>query len=230
MDEFKERNQEMWRLRFIEGWRLREIAKWAKISRQRVQQILGNTGKEFLGEWTRQKINSGAYQLPPNVEELDNFKGSKRVWLKEWGKHRHKAKGGNAAFAQRFEELASQILSEYGIPNKLMPFRHPFDIKTDLGIRIDVKVTNMEISKLPSQRADHPTYQLPEMKSGKDCDFFFVFIPDSNELCGYTYFIIPSFEFHHLARGSRPRIPYPPLSHKPSKFHKYHKKIELIKG
>lgn len=228
MNELTERNQEMWRLRFVEGWKLREIGKWAGISRQRVQQIIGDSGKDFLSIWTQRKIDSGSYVLPKNVEELDDLKGAKRVWQKEWGRHRHRAKGGPAKFGQDYEEAASQILSENGIENKLMNYRCPYDIDCS-GIRVDVKVTTHDVSKIKSQNCQYPTFQLPEMKSGKDCDFFFVFIPDNEEVSGFTYFVIPSKEFHHLAHGSRPRIPWRPVSQKPSKWHTYHKRIDLIK-
>lgn len=223
-----ERNQEMWKLRHVKGWTLDEIGTKYGISRERVRQIIGNTGRDFLTMWTRQKIESG-FTLPSTFESLWDLRGSVREWRKEWAKHRHTAKGGLARLGQIFEELASFILAENKIPNKLMTYRCPYDIQTESGLRIDVKVSHMNVQKLKSQMVTHPTYQLPEMKSGKDCDFFFVFIPDVDEPSGYTYFIIPAHEFHHMQIGSRPRIPWKPLSQKPSKWHKYNKRINLLK-
>lgn len=228
VEEF-ERNQEMWKLRHIDGWTLQAIAiKHGGISRERVRQIIGNTGKEFRKEWTEEGLRSGRLKHPTHWAELEYVSGVRKVYQVEWGKYRHMAISGFPKLGQKFEQMAHEILCEFGIQNELMVNRCPFDIKLSDGIRIDVKVSNVDVSKIKSQKSVYPTWQIPELKSGRDCDYFFIFVPDHTEIYDYTYFIIPAFEANNLSKGSKIRIPWPKMGNKSSKWQKYHKRIDLI--
>lgn len=227
-EELETRKQDMWKLRFIDGLTLQAIGTKYGISRERVRQIIPDTGRFFRRKWTEEYI-----RLHGNVEtyhDLKNVRGVRNVYTRNWGQTRHRAiSGRNQLFAQYFEEKTNKILTDNGIENKLMPYLCGYDIETSSGIRIDVKASRMDVSKMATQRHNYPCWQLPEMKSGRDCDFFFCFLPDESEEDGFTYFVIPSFEFYDLQIGSRIRVPWPRMSQKPSKWHKYHKAIDLIK-
>lgn len=226
--DYKARKQEMIKMR-NSGKSTVEIANIFGISRERVRQIIGNTGKDFLRNWTLNAIQSGKFDYvhEGKKSDLKKLPGTYSVWRADWGHHRHKAVGGLVKHGQEFEERASRILLQNGIPNELMCHTSPFDIKTLSGLRIDVKSVSFDTSSMPSQyKCKYPTYSIPHLRSGKYCDFFFVFLPDG---CGdYTYFVIPATELHGLSESSRIRIPYPQMGRKPSKWHKYHKRIDLI--
>lgn len=227
MNEFSERNQEIKNLRFIKGLSLQSIGDKYGITRERVRQIIGNTGRQFRRKWTTELKSSGAVK-PKHWTEIRDGKmpGLKRVWMDGWGDERHIAKSGNAKIIQKFEMRASSLLTGIDIEHKLMPYLYPFSILTANGIKIDVRVTHVDSSKLPSQtRCKYPTFAVPNLKSGKDCDYFIVFIPEGR---GYTYFVIPSFEVYRMRYDARIRIPWPKLSNKISKWHKYHERIDLI--
>lgn len=208
------RNEDMKKLRLEQGMSNTDIADMYGISRERVRQIVGNTGRMFRNEWT-EKLAVG-YDLE-SVEDIKTLPGTQRVWKSLWGKFRHKAKGGHIEIGQAYEEKASKILRSMGIPNKLMPTHHPFDILLDNGIRIDVKKSEFDMSSLPTQKCASPTYPISNMKYGEDCDFFFVFVPDA-------VFIIPSSEI----QVDRIRICYPQMGRKPSKWTQYKDRFDLL--
>jgi hypothetical protein len=235
MIDYEQRKRDMEKLRFEDGWTLRKIADeigkryGTIISRERVRQIIGNTGNDFRKEWTRKLIRSGRVRFSHH-SELKDAPGIRREWMAVWGQERHEARGGGFnAIGQRFEEKASTILAQNGISNKLMPYRHPYDIEVEGGVRIDVKRTTVNMLNAPSQKCASNTWSVPHLKSGEDCDFFFVFVPDDTYDDGWTYFVIPSFEVRKHARNTRIRIPHPNSGQKVSKWTKYHRRIDLIK-
>lgn len=211
-----------------EGKTLGEIGIFWGISRERVRQIIGNTGREFRREWTK-SIAEGKISFMKHRDQLSGVVGVKKVWKEMWGNFRHSAIGGAVKSGQEFEERAYGILLANGVENSLMPNSFPFDIKTSSGLRIDVKVTNNDVSRHASQNYLGPVYHTGRTKSGKDCDFLFVFVPDENEKTGYTYFVIPGFELHHLRGDAHIRIPWPAKTNRVSKWHKYHKRLDLLK-
>lgn len=209
-----ERNAEIKRLRVEEGKTLQEIADIFGVTRERIRQLIPNTGSRFITRWTESKINDFDLSTCNNIY---NLPGSHTVWRKLWGKFRHKAKGGHIEKGQLYEEKASEMLNSMGISNKLMPTHHPFDILLDTGVRIDVKRSDFDVSSLQTQNCVSPTYPIANMKCGEDCDFFFVFVPDA-------IFIIPASE----VSTDRIRICYPQMGRKPSKWNQYKDRFDLL--
>lgn len=221
---------EMRRLRLIEGKTLEEIGQvFGGISRERVRQLIGNTGKHFRREWTERLQSAGGYN-PKHWKELESAPGIKKVWKEDWGNHRHEAVSGNLQIGQEFEEWISLILEENGIKNELMPIRHPFNILTFSGFRIDVKSSNIDAGTMASQHCVSPTWCFPHFKRGRDCDFFVLCLPDQEELDGYTYFVIPAYELHFAKEDYVMRIPWPQVGRKDSKWHKYHQRLDLLRN
>lgn len=223
--DYEARRAEMRKLREDNGLTDGEIGKrFGGISRERVRQILGNKGRYFRSEWTRKLIQSG--MVLAHRSDLKNAPGVKKEWLKDWGNHRHIVMSGAPKIGFEFEEKASTILAQCGISNELMPNHHPFDIKTINGARIEVTVTNVDVSQFKTQdKIKYPTWAVPVRRRDM-WDFLFVFIPDNG---GYTYYIIPSSEFSNLKTiDARVRIPHPRMGRKPSKWHQFHKRIDLI--
>ncbi len=117
------------------------------------------------------------------------------MWREQWGKYRHPIRSKDdlsaAKLGQKYEEQAAHILMQNGFSSTLMPNHHSFDILLGNKIRIDVKHSLFDVSTLDSQKCASPTYSIANTKCGRDCDFFFVFIPDA-------IFIIPASEVRLL--------------------------------
>lgn len=225
--DYVKRKEEMMRCRMEEGLTDKEIGKrFGGITRERVRQILGNKGRTFRTEWTKKLIQSG--KVLAHRSDLKNAPGTKKAWLQDWGNHRHLVIGGLVGKGFRFEEKAHEILEGCGVYNVLMPNHHPFDIEAFNGARIEVTVTNVDISQFETQKSKYPTWAVT-VRRKEEWDFLFAFVPDTNG--DYTYFIIPSSEFTQLKTAdARVRIPYPRMGRKPSKWHQYYKRIDLIQN
>lgn len=196
-----------------DGWSLQMIANEYGVSRERVRQKLGNTGKDFLRNWTVSQKEKGL-SVKTKKDSLLNF-GLKSVWLSRWSDNRHEATGGAAKDGQKWEEIVSTILSERGIENKLMPNAHPFDILTSSGIRIDVKA-RAEIKNISSY-----SLSFKETKSRSYCDFIVLALKEHS-----TFFVIPE----ELINYKSPiRFSYPPRSKK-SKWHVFENRFDLLEG
>lgn len=212
--EYETRRNEMLDMRFQQGKTNTEIGVTFGISRERVRQIIGNTGKDFRSRWTLSKINT--VNLSSMIrDQLYKLPGVISVWENAFSEVRHRVKkGGYVANGQKWENKASQILSDSGIENKLMKYHDPFDIITENGVRIDVKHAGKY--NPPSYRSVN-NYRASNTKKGRSCDFFFVFLNED------VYFVIPSSE----VVGDYIIIPYP-ANKKPSKWHKYYKRLDLL--
>src|SRR3990172_9189577 len=132
MDDFYEKRlDDMKKMRFDEGKTNTEIGGKYGISRERVRQLIGNTGRLFRQNWTKKLIQSGEIKLN-HWTELENAPGVRKEWIRDWGNHRHVIlKPGSVRTGYIFEELASRILKDWGIENECMPFRYPYDIVTE---------------------------------------------------------------------------------------------------
>lgn len=225
--DYTKRHEEMLYMRHMLGMTLEEIGKGYGISRERVRQIIGNTGKDFRASWTKDLIKSGKIQFS-HWTELPEAPGVKREWIRDWGNHRHEPVGGEVLKGYNFERVAHIILWAKGVGCKLMPFRCGYDIECENGARVEVTVSNVDISQMNSQnKSVYPTYAVVHRHS--EIDFLFAFVPDGKG--DYTYFVIPISALSHLkTKDARIRIPYPPISNKPSKWHQYHERIDLIRS
>ena len=213
----QKRKHEMERMRFKEGKTLKEISIIYDISRERVRQIIGNTGKGFRKEWTRNKI--GKTDLSSMTkEEIALLPGINKVWMGEYTKARHPIVGGYAKTGAEWEERASMLLKQKGFDNELMLFRCPFDIRLESGLRIDVKAPSSLIQS-PSQRG-YSWYSVSNLKGGHFCDFFMVMIPNIPKR---IIFIVPA----HVFKGKNyARFCYP--SRYKTKYDQYRDRYDLL--
>lgn len=221
---YAQRNEEMRRLRFEEGWILRDIAEKFGVSRERVRQIIGNTGKEFRKEWTKKFIQGHPdVMIGSHFTEISSLPGVKKAWQTEWGNYPHKMKGEYQKKHRNYENETKRMLRNIGIKAAIMPTKNPFNLITHNGCRIVVRYTTTNISECPSQTSStYPHWAVPGLPNNhRDYDFLIAFIPD-------TFFVIPSNEIGDRNPTSRIRIPWPKMSNKPSKWHKWHERIDMI--
>lgn len=215
------RREKMMRLRFGERMSLAEIGQEFGVSRERVRQIIGNSGR-VLSEAIRERN-----------EEIENSISTTPALAKKYGLSEghisgirsgkyHMIAGGNARKGEIVERHVSWVLSENGIDNELMPTGHPFDILALDEVRIDVKgaFTTSETSNCVSPLWH---FHMGKNRRGKYCDVFICVIWDTKE-----YFIIPD----SALKRSQTDIYFCWPTKRPTmgKYQKYLNRWDLITG
>lgn len=219
-EENKRRRMEMMRLRDEDGKTLQEIADLYTISRERVRQVIGNTG-QVAAEMRFAKVEEIILgTLNKTSKEITMTYGiSEGLISKHRGNKRHAIEpDSSVGLGAKWEDWVSQRLTDSGIQHEMMPSGHPFDILALGKVRIDVKARNVNLNSSPSQKA-RDTYSFTfRKKDYKDADFYVLVI--------YEYevaFIIPVNE----STASSFRIPWPPKSME-TKYHKFLNRWDLI--
>jgi hypothetical protein len=210
-----ERVQEMKRLRFVEMWSLERIAIEYGISRERVRQIIGNSG--HLAQNRQHKVYSDNKHL--SNSKLSEMMGIAIPTLYHYRNgERHEIAGGWKKVGADIEQVVFEKLLSLGFENTLMPHNHIFDILLDNGKSIDVKSADPgTISKTS------PVYSFSTgvYRKGNYCDFLILVLRDVNE-----YFVVPTEEAEGIIRFCWPK----PSRGRKSKWLQYHNSFDLLKG
>jgi DNA-binding CsgD family transcriptional regulator len=194
--ENQDRRDEMRRLRFEERLSLQKISDRFGISRERVRQIIGNSGPKNGGfqfnqfydtlcdpGWLAPRIDKTNREI---AEELEVSVGSVSMYR---GSSRHAIEPESVlGKGARAEEVVSDKLWRRGIPNKLMPVHHPYDILVGGQIKIDVK-SAYKPSYPTNPSMVNPQYRFG-VRSGKkreDADYYILIIVETED-----YFIVPA--------------------------------------
>lgn len=209
--------------RFKDGWTLEQIGQENGISRERVRKIIGNTGHEFRSKWTRNYIEQHPEEMiSAHLSEIRGLPGSVSAWREKWGDYPHEMKGVWHKEHRECELQAQTMLRDIGIKSEINPTQSKFDLLTESGCKVAISHTSSDISTAPSQVfLNYPTWSIQTKANPRDYDFLIAFIPD-------TFFVIPSEEIGYRNPASRIRIPWPKMGQKPSKWHKWHERIDLI--
>jgi hypothetical protein len=83
-EELKERNEEIRRLRLEEYWMLEDIGDKFGISRERVRQIIGNTGRDIKAKQTQRIINN------PEFDGMEVNEIAKKTGFHPWTIYKYK--------------------------------------------------------------------------------------------------------------------------------------------
>lgn len=211
----KERLKEMERLRFSENWSLQEIADKYNLSRERVRQLIGNSGSGYKARRNNHSIISRPDLTNQELSEALNLSVNKISSIR--GRQRHEIKGGSLKKGTDIEVIVSKLLINKGVENKLMPHKHPFDILLWNGKRVDVKSCYKKIK--PKSQAGNGYYSvhIDRSRRGEYADFLIVLIVPEN-----VYFVIP-FD----VATDQIRLIYPE-SAKKSKFSVYINRFDLL--
>jgi hypothetical protein len=178
-----DRSLEMKRLRIDEKLKLQQIGDLFNISRERVRQIIGNTGNK--------KVSA----TPKNFKHIKN---------------------GTAKKGAQAELLVSRKLTKNGIRHELMPYTHPFDIKTESGLRLEVKVSSAR-NGVPNR-----SFNTCKRARGEYADFFLFVIRETNEI-----FVVP---FGQVSTNEEVRFSWPVSKTRKSKYCQYLNRFDLLKG
>jgi hypothetical protein len=211
------RNEEMKRLQQEEFYTHADLAKLYGISRERVAQILGRGTSDFGKKRTALLLSKLPLEKMTTEEVNAAIPGHGNRVGRAMKNIHHKNNGrGDASEQSVLEKLLS-----LGIACKRMPFRHPYDIETESGLRIDVKHTDANwANRYPYLKYASPAWRFSHLKNGRDCNFFICVVPEPEP----TYFVIPAKD----AQLSCILIPYPVMGQKPSKWTKYLNRFDLL--
>lgn len=169
------------------GMTLQQIGDKFNVCRERVRQIIGNTGTSFLRKRGDEILRKMPESEIHNLSRQDWIKcgGMKEAWWKVGAKIHHKLNGKSLSLGQNGERYVSKTLAGLGIKNNLAGFRSHFDIALDCGKTIDVKTCNSP--KIRRKSVSKQWSFNVKKKSGKYADFFALVIWPTKEI-----FIIPS--------------------------------------
>jgi Sigma-70, region 4 len=173
----RSRLAEMERLRFVENWSNTEIGKKFGISRERVRQLIGNTGYGYIPRKQAKLILSRPDLT--NTQLAEELSVSVGTIIKYRGHQRHAIEKGKLEIGIRYEIIVSDRLKQEGIDHKLMPHHHPFDILLGNGKRIDVKSATHKVSP-KSQNYSFYTIRINKKERGHYADFFIIYIVPEN--------------------------------------------------
>ena len=204
--DFDERKAEMLRLRFEEKWTLSEIGELFGVTKERVRQIIGNTG----GKDRKRKIKPEILARNESIlssTELTNQELSDKFGISKTrigvirGKTRHAIEENcNSKYGADAENVVASKLTVLGFKTELMPHKHPFDILIENFVRVDVKSTY-------KQRRKNKTYLYYSFSVRKNsrqkCDFYVCYIHPLDK-----FFVIPALEIP--PQRSMITVSYPP--------------------
>ena len=205
-------------LRDVGGKTLQEIADIYGVSRERIRQIIGNTGLVAGKMKFEKRVN-----FISSHANLTNSQISEEIGLpKTQVAHyrfgaRHKLSDGAVKRGAEAEDYISNILDANNINHKLMPHHNRFDILLENGKRVDVKAA-YKIGNSPSLYRGRYNFKIMDIEQA---DYYICIIMETKDI-----FIIPASE---IPKNSyKVAFPWPPKN-KRSKYKKYHNNFDLLK-
>jgi len=170
-------------LRFEQGWTLQQIADSLdpKISRERVRQLIGNSGKYVVSQ--KKKEIALAHPELTN-KELGDLLGLIPTSVNKYRKGtRHVMFGGNAKLAYEAEEYISGVLNEHGIGHTLVPRNTGHDVELESGKCAEI--SSAYKTWAPPSLSSYPYYRF--RICNRLADYYICIIMTTK-----TVFVIPS--------------------------------------
>jgi hypothetical protein len=195
-NERKNRKKEMEGLR-NKDWTLDKIGVFFGMSRERVRQIIGNTGIKLnkkrmassKGEqyiFAKEMISENLWMTTSELHKLPL--GNKSLVTKLWGKTRHAIKDGNQKRGFEIEDFVSKKLDSLGIKHKQTNSR-PFDIVLENGKNVEIR-SRYKPEKLKTKNFYFfPLFEKLQRKNPADI-FILVIVKGKDKDC----FVIPLSE------------------------------------
>ncbi len=216
-----DRTAAMLRLREA-GHTLKEIGKLYDVSRERVRQIIGNTG-HILADNIKRTIEE--FDITQSSETIARQTG---LSVAQVADHRprtwHLVKGTSPnANGIAMEKWVANLLQNMGYEVELMPFRSHYDILINQNLKADVKSASSIIPPSLKGRAKSPRYSFKLRKSIKrePIDFYILVTFDTRDVFIVPYDILPMPKKTLIFQwpSKRPKI---------GKYQKYHNRFDLI--
>lgn len=211
-------------MRFDFGWTLQEIGDKFGISRERVRQILGNTGSIVK----QHRIDTALSSPHKTNGELADEIGisTERIASYRAGTHyKMENEQSGARVGQVAEELVAAKLESRGLSSKLMPLGHSFDILVENRLKIDVKCAHS--GRIPPSlrgKAKNPRYHFRIRKHPDRAaiDFYILVIHDERD----NMFVVP-FDAFPMPKSDL-TMSWPTARPTLGKYQKYHNRFDLL--
>lgn len=217
------RTDEVRRLRYDQKWTLAEIGKKLGISRERVRQILGNTGYGFKRSVEKEiAINSPDLTTAELADILEIPKSSVSSYRRGI---RHRIDlTSSAGVGSLWEERAAERLNSLGYATELQPHGAPFDILVNGKCRIDVKVCLKQNHSPSLVYIKSPLWGFSIRENRNDTDFYIFIIGPTED-----FFVVPSTETPDARLyKSGVRFVWPTSRPTMGKYQKFHNRFDLI--
>jgi plasmid maintenance system antidote protein VapI len=215
------RKLDMVNMRFSERKSLQEIADKYQISRERVRQIIGNTGRDIIPN-VAEKLNQIDDISPYTNQELAEQFGvcPSSISAKLNGRRHAIKKSKSAAYAGYIgEEIISRKLTKRGFDCKLNG-GHRFDATINELVNVDFKTCNKPLYP-PSSKHKSPWYSFgTRNKDIENIDFFIVYLKPTNDL-----FIVPQ---SIIGNKDAMRFTWPTLRPSIGKIQRFRNRFDLI--
>jgi transcriptional regulator with XRE-family HTH domain len=220
------RRAEMTYLRHERRWSLQRIGDRYGISRERVRQIIGNTGKGIIE--TSSDILTPEFLA--SVDDLTNDQVAEAIGYsnatisKYRSGRRHAIKPGNQTVnvGLEMEEVAAKMLQENGIAYQFMGYGHPFDILLDNSKRVDVKSSGSNGKTNPKIKSPQYKFRVQLGDKRNDADFYLCITTDTLDA-----FVIPSSQVPTTTEQIQ--MCWPTTRPAMSKYSQYHNRWDLLK-
>lgn len=214
-----DRIAEMRRLRFQELLTTTEIGLLQNppISRERVRQLIGNTGRGFVTArkkkiWAQNKDKTNRELL-----EALGFSSTTSLYRYREGE-RHDIVGGGIKINADHVNYVSNLLKLKGIEHELTKARHPYDLHLENGLRVEVLSASPMSHIFPGLNMYN--FNTRQEIKGRFCDYFACVTTDT-----LNVFIVPA----RLTRLTSPiRFCFPKDYGRISKWLQYHNRFDLL--
>lgn len=196
-----DRANEMLELRYGKKWTLDKIGIKYGVSRERVRQIIGNSGHmaesgvnperaRITQDESETREYAGAHPEMDNNQVVEKLGIPYRIVTKVRAGTRHAISGGRGKDGAEVEQMVSDLLCENGVPNKLMPNHDMHDIELMDGRRVEVKARLHTTQRTKTGKAHyHFTLIKPCHGTAQQRAEFYVLV-----LPNHDVFVIPSSE------------------------------------
>lgn len=225
--EDKERADVMVFLRTKMGWPLNRIGKKFGISRERVRQIVGNTGRVESVEKNDLITDIKAAEYGTTDAELATELG---VPVSTISRHRAgmarriSNENSKGRIGQIWEEWTADMLTKMGMACQLMPPKNRgYDLLVN-GFQVDVKVARSGgISPSLQGRMVNPAYSFGtnKIEGEEPIDFYCFIIAESEDMFIVPYGAVPSGTI-------QVRFCWPTARPTMGKYQKYHNRFDLL--
>lgn len=213
-----DRVAEMRRLRFQELLTTTEIGARQNppISRERVRQLIGNTGSGFVTARKKKLWETNKHKTNLELRDVLDLSHTTSLYNYREGE-RHDVEGGGVKVNHTHVMFVSNILKSKGIEHELTKARHPYDLHLENGLRVEVLSAS---PMFPFPDLSMYSFNTRQDKKGRFCDFFVCVTSDT-----LNVFVIPA----RLTRVNSPiRFCFPKDYGKISKWLQYHGRFDLL--
>lgn len=215
-----DRVEEMRRLRFQELLTNTEIGlrQNPPISRERVRQLIGNTGRGFVTARRKRIWEENKYETNQKLSEMMEISESRVVKGYREGEW-HNIKSGNVKTFQDAQKFVSAMLVIKGYENEMTGLRAGYSFLLENGNKVQLIACHPV--QVPRCWAKTYSFNTRAEKVGIRCDFFICLCLDTLDM-----FVVPSDKVR--GTGTPIRFSFPPTRHYKSKWLQYHGRFDLL--